>query len=151
MPHTERLEGTFELREATTEDCELMFRLQKLDGSELNFSDAEQAAQFEEYKNNFNPTEIQVIYVDGLPVGRLRVVTEQDIYIGGMQILPEYRGRGLGTSILGDFIKESKRTLKPIRLEVFHDNQKAFNLYKEVGFKVFEENDQQKIMVYQPT
>ena len=42
----ESLPQSFETRPATTEDCELMFRLQKLDGAHLNQNDAEQVAKF---------------------------------------------------------------------------------------------------------
>lgn len=140
----------FKLRQATVVDGELMFRLQKLDGAELNQSDAEQVAQCKEYKNNFNPAEIQVVCLDDKPIGRLRVVRGEEIYIGGMQILPEYGGRGIGTAILGSLIEESKKTSKLIRLEVFHNNVQALRLYEGVGFKVIEQNDHQKIMVYEP-
>jgi ribosomal protein S18 acetylase RimI-like enzyme len=127
-----------------------MFRLQKLDGAHLDQDDEVQAARFEEYKHDFNPAEIQVVCLIGEPVGRLRIVRGAEIYIGGMQVLPEYRGRGLGTAILESLIEESEQTSKPIRLEVFHNNQQALDLYEKVGFKVVEENDQQKIMIYQP-
>ena len=149
-PQTEKIRLTYELMQAKIEDCELMFRLQKIDGAEFNRSDEEQVAQFETYKNNFNPAEIQVVYFDSKPVGRLRVVRDEEIYIGGMQILPEYRGQGIGTDLLQSLIEESEKTLKPIRLEVFHTNHVALELYKKVGFKVVEENDQQKVMLYQP-
>lgn len=148
---SEKILNAFELRQATAEDCELMFRLQKLDGAHLDQNDAEHVAKFEVYKQDFKPAEIQVVCVEGQPVGRLRVVRGEEIYIGGMQILPEYRGRGLGTAILEDLIEESKEASKQIRLEVFHSNLQALHLYEKVGFKVIEENDQQKIMVYQPS
>ncbi len=141
----------FKLRQATQADVKLMFRLQKIDGAHLNQDDGEQVAKFEEYKLDFKPAEIQIVYLAGEPVGRLRVVRGDEIYIGGMQILPEYRGRGLGTAILESLIEESKQTSKPIRLEVFHNNLPAFSLYQKAGFKVVEENDQQKIMVYEPS
>jgi ribosomal protein S18 acetylase RimI-like enzyme len=150
-PQTETLPSTFELRQVRAEDCELMFRLQKSDGNHLDQSDAEQVARFEEYKQEFKAAETQVIYVDNQPVGRLRVVRGEEIYIGGIQILPEYRGRGIGTALLKNLIEESTKASKTIRLEVFHNNLQALRLYEKVGFKVIEENDQQKIMVYQPS
>lgn len=145
----EPLPQPYELRRATEDDVELMFRLQKLDGAHLNQDNVVQAARFEEYKKDFNPDEIQVVCLVSEPVGRLRIVRGSEIYIGGMQILPEYRGRGLGTAILESLIEESKQTSKPIRLEVFHNNQQALDLYEKVGFKVIEENEQSKIMVYE--
>jgi ribosomal protein S18 acetylase RimI-like enzyme len=146
----EPLPQQYELRPATEDDAKLMFRLQKLDGAYLDQDDVEQAAKFEEYKKDFNPDEIQVVCLFSEPIGRLRIVRGSEIYIGGMQILPEYRGRGFGTAILESLIEESRQTAKPIRLEVFHNNLPAFRLYQKVGFKVVEENDQQKIMVYEP-
>ncbi len=127
-----------------------MFRLQKLDGAELDRGDVTQVAEFEEYQSNFVPAEIQVIYKENQPIGRFRVVRGGEIYIGGMQILPEYRGMGIGTALLESLIEESNKTIKPIRLEVFHNNLRALHLYEKVGFKVMGENDQQKIMMYKP-
>lgn len=147
---TERQESIYELRQSTPNDCELMFRLQKLDGAELDHNDPTQIAEFEQYQYSFVPAEIQVIYIENQPIGRLRIVRGEEIYIGGMQILPEHRGRGIGTALLKNLIEESNKTTKPIRLEVFHSNLQALRLYEKVGFKVIAENDQQKIMVYQP-
>lgn len=140
----------YKLRQATTEDCRLLFRLQKLDGAQFNQGDTEQIVKFKEYESAFNPDEIQVICIDDEPVGRLRVVRSDDLYLGGIQILPEYRGKGVGTAVLQDLINESKNTSKKIRLEVFHHNYPAIKLYEKMGFKVISENEQQKIMFYSP-
>lgn len=148
--HAEKQEAEPQFQEATEADCELMFRLQKLDGAELDPQNISQAATFEEYKKSFVPAEIQVIFLGEEPVGRLRVVRGEEIYIGGMQILPEHRGKGIGTKILQVLIHESEQTQTPIRLEVFHGNQGALNLYEKMGFKVTEENEKQKIMTYSP-
>lgn len=128
-----------------------MFRLQKLDGAKINLEDADEVVRFEIYKREFAPSEIQVIYSGKNPVGRLRIVRDEDLYIGGLQILPEYRGKWIGTTILERLIEESKETLKSIRLEVFHSNTLAFKLYKKLDFRVIDSNQIQKIMVYQPT
>jgi ribosomal protein S18 acetylase RimI-like enzyme len=141
---------SFKLQTANLEYCELMFRLQKLDGAEIDPENADQIAIFEKYKNEFAPSDIQVIYFGGNPVGRLRLVRGEDLYVGGLQILPEYRGKGIGTAILEVLIQESEETHKTIRLEVFHDNVSALNLYEMLGFKVVDSNVTQKIMHYQP-
>lgn len=141
---------TCTLQGAKPEDCELMFRLQKLDGAKINPEDADEIARFEIYKRGFAPSEIQVIYSGTTPVGRLRIVRDEDLYIGGLQILPEYRGKWIGTTILERLIEESKETLKSIRLEVFHSNTLALKLYKKLGFRVIDSNQIQKIMIYQP-
>ena len=126
-----------------------MFRLQHLNGRELDLDNSELVARYEQYKDNFDGTKIQVITAGGVPVGRLRVVRGESIYIGGFQILPEYRGQGIGTSILNDLVAESEQTGLPITLEVFNDNDDAIKLYEKVGFVMTEQNDNQKIMRFE--
>ena len=138
------------LRQATAEDCSLMFRLQHLDGAQLDEGDPEQLAKYEKYRNDFDKNKIQVIELGGVAVGRLRVVREDSIYIGGFQILPEYRGQGLGTAILDSLVLESEQSGVPITLEVFNDNTEAVKLYEKIGFVITEESAKQKNMRYQP-
>ncbi len=138
------------LRQARAEDCLLMFRLQHLDGVQLDEGNSEQVAKYEKYRNDFDNNKIQVIELEGVAVGRLRVVREDSIHIGGFQILPEYRGQGIGTAILDSLVLESEQTGIPITLEVFNDNTEAVKLYEKMGFVITEENDKQKIMRYQP-
>jgi ribosomal protein S18 acetylase RimI-like enzyme len=146
----ETIKSKFSLMPAKLGDCELMFRLQKLDGAEINTQDVEQIVRLEEYRKIFVPEEIEVVYHGDVPVGRLRVVRGDELYVGGMQILPEYRGKGIGTAILESLIEEAGKSAKPIRLEVFHENLQALSLYEKVGFKIVDENEQQKIMIYTP-
>jgi len=140
-----------ELRQATDEDCLLMFRLQHLNGEDLDDSDSEQVIKYEQYKNDFDGSKIQVIVSEGIAVGRLRVVREEGIYIGGFQILPQYRGLGIGTAVLSGLVVESEQNGMSITLEVFNDNSQAIGLYKKIGFVTTGENDKQKIMKYEPS
>jgi len=139
------------LRQATDEDCLLLFRLQHLNGDDLDASDSEQVARYEQYKNDFDGSKIQVIMSKGIVVGRLRIVRENSIYIGGFQILPQYRGLGIGTAVLSGLVVESEQTGMPITLEVFNDNTQAIDLYEKIGFVTTEENDKQKTMRYEPS
>ena len=140
----------YHLRQATETDVELMFRLQHLDGKGTDTSDADQVLKFEKYRNDFNPSEIQVVEHEGQSIGRLRVVRGDTIYIGGIQILPEWRGEGIGTQIIEHLIHEADEKLVPITLEVRHNNTEAYNLYERLGFQVVEEDEIQKMMRYEP-
>ena len=57
----------------------------------------------------------------------------------GITIKNGYRRIGLGSFLLKELIKLSKKKLKPkpkiIRLSVFASNQPAINLYEKIGFK----------------
>ena len=137
----------FNLRLATPDDCELLFRLQKLDGGPLL---EEHLKKFAQYQKKFEPEKIQVIEHNGVPIGRLRVVRDEEIYLGGIQILPQFRGKGIGTAVLQELIAEAETTQKPIRLEVFHTNTRAAELYSRLGFEEIGQTETQKIMLYQP-
>ncbi len=53
----------------------------------------------------------------------------------GMGIKKEYRGRGIGSSLIGKTIEHAKRNgLEKIELEVFESNKDAIRLYKKYGF-----------------
>lgn len=57
----------------------------------------------------------------------------------GISIRKEYRGKGLGTKLMAEILKEAEKNLKPeikmVRLSVFPENKIAQNLYKKFGFK----------------
>ena len=51
-------------------------------------------------------------------------------------ILPQFRGRGIGTAVLEKCIRESSL---PIFLYVFTRNTGALNLYQRMGFRIAEQ------------
>lgn len=92
--------------------------------------------EFRRYKERFNPEKIQVIQYDGKDVGRLRVVRfSASIYVGGIQILPEFQNKGIGNAIFAELLAESKRKRIPIILEVHDVNTRARAFYKKFDFK----------------
>lgn len=62
-------------------------------------------------------------------------------YIGELFIVPEYRGRGIGSSIL----KSETDKYDHIQLQVSYDNDKAIKLYKSLGFKIIKSDDTSKM------
>ena len=107
--------------------------------------------EFERYEEKFNPDEIDIIQFEGQDVGRLRVVrTAESMYIGGIQILPEFQRRGIGTSIVADLINESNLSGIPITLEVHDVNRKALEFYLKLGFIAGEKIHDQTVMRYIP-
>ncbi len=111
-------------------------------------SEAERRAAYEE---KFNPEDIDVIQFEGTDVGRLRVVRSPDsIYVGGIQILPEFQGKGIGTALFTELVEESKKTGVPIMLEVHDVNTNAMNFYKDLGFKEDGKTEKQTILKFVP-
>lgn len=55
----------------------------------------------------------------------------------GIGLMKEARGLGIGEKLAKSLIREAKKRLKLriIKLEVFANNRRAYNLYKKLGFK----------------
>jgi len=107
--------------------------------------------ELKKYKEKFKPEDIEVIQYGGQDVGRLRVVrSNESIYVGGIQILPEYQRQGIGSAIFSDLISESEQTGLPIILEVHDVNEQARSFYQKLGFQEGEQVNDQKIMKYIP-
>lgn len=147
---------TFSLRHATQEDLPFLFRVStdamKAVVATLN-PDKEFVEEkgFASYKDKFTPEKIQVIQFEGKDVGRLRVVrTSESIYIGGIQILPEFQGKGIGTALFYELIEESNSANIPITLEVHIVNESAISFYTNLGFKPGETVGNQTVMSYIP-
>lgn len=53
----------------------------------------------------------------------------------GMGLLPEYRGKGIGSALLENVIKKAKQFgLEKIELHVYTTNEPAITLYRKFGF-----------------
>jgi ribosomal protein S18 acetylase RimI-like enzyme len=146
----------FGLRKATNNDLQFLFKvstdamrptIETLNpGKEFN-----QEEELAKYTDQFDPEKIEIIQYDGKDVGRLRVVRSQEsIYVGGIQILPEFQGKGIGTRIFTDLMAESKQLDIPIVLEVHDVNEQAISFYKKLGFEEGEQVKDQTVMRYLP-
>lgn len=92
-------------------------------------------AQHQHYQKYYAEAEYSVILVDGVLAGRLYLDRRKDeIRIIDIALLPSYRGRGLGTSILKDIQAEGCKKGLPVRINVEQFNP-AMGLYNKLGFK----------------
>jgi ribosomal protein S18 acetylase RimI-like enzyme len=86
------------------------------------------------YAVAFAEAERSVIEVDGRPAGRLYVDRRPDeIRVVDIALLPEFRGRGVGGSLLGELAEEASASGRPIRIHVERENP-AMSLYLRLGF-----------------
>jgi ribosomal protein S18 acetylase RimI-like enzyme len=75
-----------------------------------------------------------VVLVDGRPAGRLYVDREAgEIRVVDIALLPQYRGRGVGRTLLRDVMEEGDRSGRPVTIHVEHGNR-ARALYERLGF-----------------
>ena len=75
-----------------------------------------------------------VVLVDGEPVGRLYVHRgETEIRVVDIALLPEYRGSGIGKSLLRKLLAEADAATKSVTVHVERFNP-ALRLYERLGF-----------------
>jgi ribosomal protein S18 acetylase RimI-like enzyme len=79
--------------------------------------------------------EFCVVLVDERPGGRLYLDRLADeIRIVDIALLPAYRGRGVGTSLLRDVLSEAQAADLPVTIHVERGNR-ARALYERLGFR----------------
>lgn len=100
------------------------------------------------HKENYNTSNIKIIKINGTSAGTIDVREgDRNIFISGLYILPEFQGRGIGSSILKELLDKAQSEQKRLELEVLRVNADAQRLYKRLGF-VMEEKDDQKFFMY---
>lgn len=97
-------------------------------------------------KSNLDKYASQVILYNKTIIGILMLdVSESKIVISNLLIDPAFQGRGVGSNILSSVIDKYTDDKKSIELSVFKEN-KAFGLYKRLGFRVVKEESDKYFM-----
>jgi ribosomal protein S18 acetylase RimI-like enzyme len=128
----------YALRPATAHDAAFIYAvrvagLRSYVEQVWGWDDATQSARF---RATFDPDRYQVIVVEGQDVGALSVEQRpNEVFLGDIEILPEWRGRGLGTAILNELVTKAHQSGLPVTLQVLRGNP-AQRLYDRIGFRV---------------
>ena len=151
------------LRPARAEDRDSLLRVYASTREEelrlVDWSDEQKAAfvgmQFEAqdayYREHYHPATFDVIEVDGEPAGRLYVARwEDEIRIIDIALLPEHRGRGIGTALLRALLDEAAHGGKRLSIHVELNNP-ARRLYERLGFAPIEERGVYLLMEAAPS
>lgn len=151
----ERIPDKVSLRKAGETDQRFLFDLVRTAMQPVYEASGEEVSRdddaFNEFQNTFNPDDIFVIQYEGKDIGRLHVSrSSEQIFVGGVHLLPEYQEQGIGATVLEGLIEESNASAVPIILEVRHVNTRAADLYKRLGFVEKGERDNMVIMEYTP-
>jgi ribosomal protein S18 acetylase RimI-like enzyme len=76
-----------------------------------------------------------IIDVDGTDSGWIVVTTmEHEVYVMEIMVLPQVRGKGIGSAALEDVISSAHAAGKPVRLTVNAVNAGAIRFYLRLGF-----------------
>jgi ribosomal protein S18 acetylase RimI-like enzyme len=99
-------------------------------------------AQTQGYRATFPNARLEIVTVDGAPVGRL--ATDRDarsVHLIDIALTPERRSQGIGESILRTLMDEATAAGTPLTLQVSRDNLGAQRLYHRLGFVLAGAND----------
>lgn len=104
-----------------------------------NFITMQFAAQSEYYRQVYPDAEYYVVIADGLHTGRLYLAKlKEEIRIIDIAVLPEFRNRGIGTSLLKAVLGTGSQCGKPVTIHVERMNP-ALRLYERLGFRSVED------------
>lgn len=107
-------------------------------------------AQLAEYKTKFPGASFQVIVFKKKNAGRFYTwENENEIRLIDITLLPPFRGKGIGTILLGELIKRSNKFKKIISLHVDPVNP-ALQLYLRLGFIHLKNNGRHYYMERNP-
>jgi ribosomal protein S18 acetylase RimI-like enzyme len=150
------------LRPITTDDLPFLYqvyastRVEELaqtdwtDEQKAAFLQQQFAAQHHHYQVNYPKAQFQVIEQQGTPIGRLYVVRwPKEIRVIDIALLPEYRGRGIGSDFLRSILADGQRRSLPVTIHVERFNP-ALRLYERLGFHVLQDKGVYYLMEWSP-
>ena len=153
IPNQNVKENYIQLKQATLKDLPILYEITQSsmeeinDHSNINRSDDEKISHYQKYVNDFSPKidNTFLIEAENKIIGRLRLeITESNIHIGGIQNLPKFQGRGVGSKIINSLKKHNKN----ITLMVHKVNKKAISFYQKHGFTIEIEKGTQFKMIF---
>jgi len=98
------------------------------------------AAQSAHYARHYADAASHVVEVDGEPAGRLIVARRPGaIVVVDIALLPAFRGRGIGTTLLEPILAEADATEATVTIHVERQNP-ARRLYDRLDFEVADED-----------
>lgn len=151
------------LRAATPDDEVFLLQLYgttRPEVAQFGWDEAEQQAfitmqyqmQTRSYDMQHPNAEHSVIIYEGRSAGRLIVDrTATAIELTDIAVLPEFRGKGIASTLIQRLQEEAARTGVDVDLTVDRTNSNAFHLYRKLGFEVAGETQIHFAMKWSPT
>jgi ribosomal protein S18 acetylase RimI-like enzyme len=96
-------------------------------------------AQTASYREQFPQARFDIVELSGEPIGRMVVDRPGNmVHIVDQAIVPQWRGRGIGTALMRALMEEAGAAGLPVQLEVASDGDPAYRLYRRLGFETIE-------------
>jgi ribosomal protein S18 acetylase RimI-like enzyme len=121
------------------------------DERKLAFTDSQFDYQRHHYRTHFSTTEWIVIEHQGEPAGRLYLYRGANaLEIIDIALLPQWRGRGVGTALLQAVCAEAQASGRIVRIYVEKFNP-ALRLYERIGFRAVSDQGVYWLMEWSPS
>jgi GNAT superfamily N-acetyltransferase len=109
------------------------------DALQRDFLEQQFTAQHDHYRRHYAGADFLVVEREGDPIGRLYLARWPGEHrIVDISLLPQARGKGLGTALLGDLIEEAAEAGCSLSIHVERMNP-ALSLYRRLGFQLVED------------
>ncbi|MHA2247160.1 MAG: GNAT family N-acetyltransferase [Candidatus Hodarchaeales archaeon] len=138
-------------RPAKPDDSEYLYNLKKQTLREYikQTWGWDEEVQHDYHMKNFEPIKYQIIQEDEKDIGCISFEEQPKKFILNIiEITPDYQNKGIGSKLIRDLIDKGLQEKKTIELQVLKVNQRAFNLYKSLGFTLQDENQTHYQMTY---
>ena len=126
-------------------DCDFILNLkelgmkwyiEKIYGWDTDIQREKTKHEIENHKND-----MRIIEIDNNDIGVTTFYEENNEYVVGLIIVhPDYRGKGVATNIIKEYIDIAKKNNKNIKIKTYKFNP-AKKLYERLGFKIYNEDD----------
>ena len=101
------------------------------------------------HEKHFEPINLKIIEVGNTPIGSLKFIKEKDhIFLSELFIIQKYQSKKIGSRIINGYIKNAIVQRKTVKLQVLRINKRAVNLYKKLGFEIYEEDNVYYKMIF---
>jgi len=105
-----------------------------------------EADQLALHHRGFDPSRTRIVTVDGRDAGLVIVEPAPGhLYLGRIELLPEFQGRGIGSRLIRDLLRD-----EPVELDVLAVNPRARALYRRLGFREIRRDEVRTRMRWSP-
>ena len=129
----------YQLRPAISDDFNFLYNLHKAairPSVEATWG-WDEVWQQDYFAQKFEANKRQVIVVDGQDVGVVMIEEREGaVYIGLIEVLPAFQGRGIGTAVIQNILQQAHAQNRPVMLHVLKTNEAGKRLYERLGFVV---------------
>ena len=147
----EIMSSTYKLRPATHDDYDFLYNLHVAairPSVEATYG-WDDAFQAEYFRSRWDPANRQIICVNNLDIGVLKLEQPHPgtIFLALIEVHPDYQGQGIGTAVIRDVMAGAHQRGLEVELNVLKTNPKAKRLYERLGFVITEEWEDRYVMV----